>query len=772
MANKKLVGYAQKTLAAAGSRRVSLKGSSKQWTVGTIIKLEANNGQRSTAFIVAPLGLFLFRTSAKRIAPEFILLDDVKNRVNLASKTVDGEKYRTISAISDLPFSALTIVLKTTVAKTVLTTDQSNIIRLWTTTSAPTWTWKKRVISVLQGARDAYYSSSQTQMSDEEYDYLEDALRKIAPNSQILKQVGSKVKAVGRKVELPYAIYSLDKVKAGTHGAKEWVKKLAPKSGTKIVVSGKYDGLSLMPVYENGKLKNVYTRGTATEGQDVTKLAGHISSIPKTVKWKKKLAVRGELIMPNSVFDKFYSKDKANPRNMVSGLVNSTKNIDGKALSRCQFIAHGLIDPVAEPIKVFPFLKAQGFKVAEHKVLAPEEISDSSLSATLKKLRSSQDFDTDGLVLTISHPKLKEIGDGNPTYSKAFKENQRPVQAEVSHVEWNASRYGVMKPRVVLKKPIKLTGVNVTYATGHNASYIKENGIGPGSVIEIVRSGDVIPYVVGVVKKVKPQLPNNPKDWKWNNTGVDIVLKAGVNAQSETKALGHFFTSIGVDGVAGGMIAKLYESGYTSVPQILELDTRQLMKIEGFQEKLAKRIHDNIKHALNPVELPLLCYASGVFGKSLGTTRFYQLWEEYGNDMCSWSGWKKKDIIEELAAIKGFGAVAANQFAERIAEFVRFYKGIKSFCTLASFKKAKVSSDRLAGENIVFTGVRLSKAEELIKSNGGSVGGSVNKHTTILVLKDVESGSSKANQARELGIKMMSVLQFEKWLKQKLESKS
>ena len=95
----------------------------------------------------------------------------------------------------------------------------------------------------------------------------------------------------------------------------------------------------------------------------------------------------------------------------------------------------------------------------------------------------------------------------------------------VTDIEWETSRRGLLIP-VIKLKPVKVSGVTIKSVNGHNARYVVENKIGIGSEVIIMRSGEVIPYIVSVEKTAKPAMPTDC-EYEWDAGRVNIKLKAG-----------------------------------------------------------------------------------------------------------------------------------------------------------------------------------------------------------------------------------------------------
>jgi len=698
--------------------------------------------------------------------------DQLVGRVNVAGRTVDGQRYSEAVVVRTPPASFTTQLLKAMFARLKngmvrnLLQPTSDRVRLFTGTSNPSYTWKKKIVEALKDARSKYYNDSTAPFTDAEYDYLEALLSELNPSAPILKQIGAPVEK-GRKQALPVFMGSLKKVKNGDQTVRKWLKQRA-KPEDMVIISNKLDGSSVLLEYKAGKYYKASTRGDGTVGQDVTDHMRLVGGVPMQLSAKVTVKVRGEVIMPKATFNKKYAETAPNPRNLVAGMLN--RKVATKGLQDLNFVAHGFYDTKPSlAINNLAKMKRLGFQVVPYTVVPARSIGDNSLSKRMLEQRKSFKYEMDGLVLQISNQRAvdEETTEGNPDFSVAFKDNTSTFNATVGKIEWDISRHGMIKPVVILDPPVKFGGVTISRITAHNAGYVYQEGLGPVAVITATRSGDVIPYVVGVVKKVKPQMPKG--DWVWNDTHVDILVKNKNTVTQVVKANAHFFQKLGVDGVSEGITAKLYAGGYTSVPDILNMSVADFIGVDGIQRKLAEKLFKAIHKPLQKVDLPLVAAASGCFDRGIGEARLRVIWKEYGNDMFGWRGWKPSAIAEEVSALPNTGAVVARQFAEGIPAFLRFWKAISKHVVLSKpedASKALVSS-KLEGLSFCFTGFRDDEAAKLITSNGGKVASGVAKGLTLLIAKDPGSGSGKVQKANQLGIKVVTMMQFRTWLKSK-----
>jgi NAD-dependent DNA ligase len=198
--------------------------------------------------------------------------------------------------------------------------------------------------------------------------------------------------------------------------------------------------------------------------------------------------------------------------------------------------------------------------------------------------------------------------------------SEQIAEAKVVDVIWSPSKDGYLKPRVQIE-PIQLGGVKIEYATGFNGSFIYNNKIGIGSIIELIRSGDVIPYIRKVITKSdQPKMPNIP--FIWNETKIDIMLENIEEADTvREKIITSFFKGIGVEGLSNGNISRIIQAGYDTVPKIIKMSQEDFLKVDGFKDKMSLKIYSGIKEKLQGVSLLILMSASNIFGRGFSNKK-------------------------------------------------------------------------------------------------------------------------------------------------------
>jgi DNA ligase (NAD+) len=618
--------------------------------------------------------------------------------------------------------------------------------------------------SVIPYAADKYYNTKNPVITDALYDILLDFLKLRKPKSAVLKNIGAKVKSKN-KVNLDYWLGSMDKIKPPSPQLALWTKKYKGPYN----LSDKLDGISALLVYNEENIK-MFTRGTATEGTDISNLIKYLNlpSYETVANYCKKnkikgevnmIAFRGELIIKEEVFQEKFSDKLKNTRNSVSGLVNS-KTVNPELAKATELVLYEVVDPFYPIEKQLDIIKEIGFNTVYNKTINPPNgLSYEMLSEYLKKRRDESDYMIDGIIVTSCGKNERNI-EGNPEYAFAFKDvmEDQIAKTTVEEIEWNVSKDGYMKPTLILK-PVTVGGVEIRRATGNNAKFIVDNVLGPGAEIEIIRSGDVIPKVQKIIKKAKngkPQLPSGK--WHWNETNVDIIIDdKESNKDMLIRSIHYFFSSLDTKGMGEKNVEKLVNAGYDDIISIIQADVDDMIEVEGFGKKTAENLVQSIKKALTNISLAQLMAASNRLGHGMGEERMKQVLHVYPNLLTDYKKWSKVQFIEKLRAIDGWEEKTSTLFVSNFEDFIEFYDMIKDYITLEA--KKKMEKGEFTGKTVVFSSFRDADLKEKIENQGGKIGSSVSKNTNYLVVRDqsaLDDPTDKITKAIELGIKIIT----------------
>ena len=614
---------------------------------------------------------------------------------------------------------------------------------------------EKELENVLQTTRDMYYNTKTPLVSDAEFDIIIEYMERMYPNNPIIENIGAKVQK--NKVKLPYEMASMDKIKPDTGALTKWSEKYKGP----YVLSCKLDGVSGLYTTE-GDTPKLYTRGDGKVGQDITHLL-KVLKLPK----EKDIVVRGEFIIPKKVFQEKYSKKFANARNLVSGMVNS-KTIDEKARDM-DFVAYEVIKPELKPSEQMNKLEELEYNTVNHQF--EEVLTNEKLSEVLIDWRTNHKYEIDGVIVSDDTIHMRKTG--NPDHAFAFKMviSDQVAEVKVVDVEWSPSKAGYLKPRVRIE-PIRLGGVKIEYASGFNGKFIEENKIGIGAIIEIIRSGDVIPHIRSIIEPAeKPKMPD--VKYHWTDTRVDIILdNLSEDATVLEKNITAFFTGLSVDGLSSGNVKRLMKAGYDSVPKILYMKKQDFEKVEGFKEKMINKLHDGIKEKVSAASLKDIMAASNLFGRGIGMRKITPIMKKHPNILVSNESLDvKKDMLMQ---VDGIGKENAKSFVENIETFMKFMRETELLYkvndnmnnVLQPTNTAELdnidTSHALYGKHIIMTKVRDKYIIEQLKKVGGILDDTMGKNTDILITKSYDDESNKTKKAKEMQIPVMIPADFVK----------
>ena len=255
-------------------------------------------------------------------------------------------------------------------------------------------------------------------------------------------------------------------------------------------------------------------------------------------------------------------------------------------------------------------------------------------------------------------------------------------------------------------------------------------------------------------------MPSIP--FKWNDTHVDIMLEDLESDETvREKNITGFFRGICVEGLSTGNIKRIMETGYDSVPKILKMTIANFLQVDGFKEKTATKLYDGIREKIEAASLTTIMSASNMFGRGFSEKKIDLIMESYPTVLLSKESNSQK--VDKIATIKGMATKSAESFVERIPEFINFIKEaglVKKLIEVISEKKEVDQSHPLFGKSIVMTGFRDNAIQEALKNIGAKIGSSVSSKTFVVLVKDKEEDTGKANEARKLNVPLMTPHEF------------
>ncbi len=600
----------------------------------------------------------------------------------------------------------------------------------------------------------ALYYQGRAEISDHEYDALEEKLKKIDPENPVLSLVGTRV-TNHKKIAHEKKMLSLNK----TYKEDELIKWI---DGRDVVSTFKIDGSSCSLIYKNGKLTFAKTRGDGSFGENITEKAHWIPSIPKTVD-DGDLEIRGEIYCDEASFFHL-SEEMGNlglekpksQRNIVAGLIGRKENIElARHLNFCAFEMISNDNKVKTEWDKFKKLKELGFELPKIDLLKKEKEIKRVIEET-KDFMAEGEYLIDGIVFSLNDLSLhEEMGETahHPRYKIAFKFQGISKKTIINEIIWNVSRNGILTP-VADVEPVLLSGASISRVTLHNYGMVKQYNLKKGDEIEIVRSGEVIPKFLSVTKegKNKFKIPSKCPSCQSEIIIDDIRIKCANDLcpAKNKESLLNFIQKIGIDDLSSKRLEEMLSRGVIKkIPDLYKLEVEDLLTLDKTKEKLANKLYESIQASKN-INLPTFLSSLGINGGAYNKCEKVVL-----------GGF---DTIEKLKKMTSKNLAEVDSFAEKSAtEFVNSLREkwpiVEDLLNLGFSFTKKESSGSLDNKKIVITGSlsrKRSDIEKDIRSAGGIISGSVSKATDFLVTNDGESGSSKAKKAKELKIKIIT----------------
>lgn len=269
----------------------------------------------------------------------------------------------------------------------------------------------------------------------------------------------------------------------------------------------KYDGLSIVLTYEQGKLVKAVTRGDGYTGDDVTININTIKNLTKIISEKERVIVRWEVMMPKSVFKKINNTREQNWEDVFSNTRNaaagSLKLLNANEVSKRWLLIY-IYDILQWPkaiIQEFQNLNtlinhtAQGFFLNDIiNIIQTNKIKETLLNA---------DVDFDGLVIKLNNHVLRNLlweTNHHPRRAIAYKFPAQQIATKIEHIERQVWRTGILTP-VAHLTPTNLSGVTISRVSLHNRDFITSKHIHINDRVRLQRSGEVIPYIISVINQ-------------------------------------------------------------------------------------------------------------------------------------------------------------------------------------------------------------------------------------------------------------------------------
>lgn len=634
---------------------------------------------------------------------------------------------------------------------------------------------------------DKYYNQDTPEISDFEYDMLMKELIKLEAENPEFKRVDSPSNRVGGM--------ALDKFDQVTHknpmlslsnaysaeDLRDFDRRVREMTDGDVeyVVEFKIDGLSVGITYENGEFKSAATRGNGIIGEDISKNAMTIKSIPLKIDDKREIIVRGEVYISKENFEKVneYQEEHdlqvfANPRNLAAG---SLRQLDSKLTAKrpLDIFVFNLenineLDGIDTHSDSLEYLKKLGFSVSENYKICKSIDEVIEFIEYWTENRGSLKFDIDGMVVKVNNIEQRnEMGftAKSPRWAIAYKFPAERKKSKILDIEVEVGRTGTITPTAILE-PVRLAGTSVSRATLHNEDFIREKDIKLFDHVIVQKAGDIIPQIVEVVKEdrtgdekdfVMPSVCPECGEPTVRLEGEAAVKCINISCPAQIRrGMIHFVSreAMDIDGMGESIITLFLKEGLIKdVSDIYYLKKEQIVPLERMGEKsadnLIKAIEKSKSNDLWRLINGLGIRFVGVKGAKILASNFSSLDEIMNAD------------VERLQQLEEFGSIMSESV-------VKFFREEQNLAVIQKLKDAGVNTEAgedksegipqlFEGMKIVLTGtlptLKRNQAKEIIELRGGKATSSVSKSTTF-VLAGEEAGS-KLTKANDLGIKVI-----------------
>ncbi len=669
---------------------------------------------------------------------------------------------------------------------------------------------------------DLYYNQAAPEISDAEFDLLWSELKQLDEGNPQLQMVGSDSIPGSEKVTHLFPMRSLDK--ATTSKEIHHFVSETTVNGKQFICQPKLDGSALSLEYRRGRLVRGATRGNGTRGEDVTANARRISNVPESIGWDGDCHIRGEVIMPLSIFYEKYSSIAPNPRNLAAGCLRQKTKDSGKARPEdLIFLAYDVKfpdsnsrHPDSPPPPKFVYdsdsndwLSTIGIEIAGNEVVKAEDPSMatakiSSITEYWTEKRREIEWEIDGVVIKLDLiSKRESIGmtAHHPRWALAWKFPPEEAISILMEVDWQVGRTGTITP-VARIAPVAVSGVTVENVTLHNLGEVERLQIAIGDKIKVVRRGDVIPKIVEVIgraTKADIQGRNHSDGTIFSESLPDykkiivptscprcstnliqdgaFIRCTNMNCPSRLeKTIQYWARSLEMDGIGEKLIHQLCSEGLVeSLPDLYNLSVDDISNLDRMGIKSATKVVEELESS-KKISLSMFLSALGIPG--IGPEIASSVANKFSSidNLLHITNHRTENIDEDdsavakLTEIDGIGVIVANQILDGLFLRMGTVERLRHHLDIYSESKPLLTG-RLSGNTFCVTGTLKRPRKEivlLIKSNGGKIVSSVSKNLNYLVAG--ESAGSKLEKATNLGVKIISEARLNEMLDLEIET--
>lgn len=654
----------------------------------------------------------------------------------------------------------------------------------------------KELVKLLNEYSYYYYTLDKPKVSDNEYDILYDELLTLENETGFslqdspTKRIGGEVLDKFSKHEHLGKLWSLDKAK-NVEELKNWQNRIQKiindynsKNDDKLpeleyILEFKFDGLTINITYDNGLLVQGASRGNGTIGEGILLQLKTIKSIPLSINYRGKIEIQGEGIMPISVFNKYNETAKEplkNARNAAAGALRNLnpKVTESRKLSACLYnvgyIEGKEFDTHEEMIQ---FLKDNKLPVFDYlkKFNNIENLIDEINKAD--ENRRKLDVLTDGMVIKVNDMRTRDIlgyTQKFPRWALAYKFEAEEVTTKLLGIDWNVGRTGKVTPSAILE-PVEIGGATVKRATLNNFDDIQRKKVKINGRVWLRRSNDVIPEILGAVE-VDNNEEKDEKDISMPDkcpycstelikNGVHYFCTNSMSCKPQlVSRIVHFASrdAMNIEGFSEKTAYQLFEElELKSIPQLYEIKIEDIIELDRFAKKKAENLINAIDKSRD-CKLSNFIYALGIPNVGIKTAN------DLANKYKSLDNLKNAEY-EELINIPDIGDIVAKEIVDFFNddEILSNINRLLDLGVNPTYKDRIIEKGFFTDKTVVITGtlsISRGEAKKIIDSMGGKVTGSVSSKTDYVLVG--EDPGSKYDKAVKLGVKILTSDEFDR----------
>lgn len=652
------------------------------------------------------------------------------------------------------------------------------------------------LLDVLRFHEHKYYVENQPLITDREFDLLFQLTQAVETShpewldpSSPTQRIGSDISDTSDTITHLSPMLSL----ANSYNADDLIdfdrqvkKALDTEADISYAVEPKYDGGSIVLVYENDRLVTAATRGNGIEGEDITPNMKALKTIPLYAPFSKigiqKIELRGEALIAKKTFAEVNMERAnndlplfANARNAATGglrmkspTATTERGIEAFIYQIAYWEHNDLADDLDSHFKRIQLLETLGFKVPlEEKTKCSNIHEVIDFCNYWAENRDRYGYEIDGMVVKVDAISQQEkIGSTahHPKWAIAFKFKAKQARSILEKVEFQVGKTGSITP-VAKITPTELAGVTISSISLHNEDFIQSKDIQINDTILIERAGDVIPYIVQSFPELRQsnvhpiEFPNHCPVCdtalvRAENESAWRCLNSNCEAQVLQKMIYHVSKdAMDIEGLGKSNIIKFFELGLIKdISDIYKLDYSVIQSMEGFGEKSAQNIENSVNKAKqNPLHRLLLSLSIHHLGKKAAKIIAAEITSIF--ELQTWD-------LERFQSIKDIGPVLAGNVidffnVESNVELLRKMEtyGVNMKQLEADLPIAVASGSVFENKTILFTGslqlFSRKEAQELAAQHGAKVISAVSGKLDILVVG--EKPGSKLKKAQALG---------------------